>query len=311
MTQSINKIKNVVCIKKRQLNITTITLELLNISQSKIIFFNWHIICFNDLTKEIIMVKNEIKIKLFNDLQIKVYENRCEGAFNKVCWADCEKIASLIQISLEELFPEAEVFTPIYQNKLSNEELELGIDIWIEYIDLAPALLNNITFYILNSIQNESLDQDLFRDFELIDQSIKDVLQPIIINFIEKNKGKRIIQPIEIKVADEKFVVTGQYKKTFSDVVYLEPISIKGKIDGLIKSKTKINIIDKNTTIVAYYDFERFFYELHKILGSNQQINFILQPITNKNNKTDYIVSEFHPSVDTYDENELNFNEKI
>ena len=209
------------------------------------------------------------------------------------------------------MFPEAEVFTPIYQNKLSNEELEHGIDIWIEYIDLAPALLNNITFYILNSIQNESLDQDLFRDFEIIDQSIKDVLQPIIINFIEKNKGKRIIQPIEIKVEDEKFVVSGQYKKTFSDVVYLEPISIKGKIDGLIKSKTKINIIDKNTTIVAYYDFERFFYELHKILGSNQQINFILQPITNKNNKTDYIVSEFHPSVDTYDENELNFNEKI
>lgn len=254
------------------------------------------------------MSKSGINIKLFNDLPIKIVENRCEGAFNRVCWSDVEKISSLIQIALEELFPEAEIFTPIYQNKVSNEELELGIDVWIENIELDSSLLNNIVFFILGSIKSDGDSQDLFRDFNQIDLAIKDTLQPLIINFIEKNKGKHIQQPLEINVAGEKFVLSGQYKKMISDVIYLEPISQIGKIDGLIISKTKINIIIENkTNLVAYYDFERCFYELHKLLGSTQKINFNLQPITNKNNKTDLYISDFHPTEDPYDENELNF----
>lgn len=244
------------------------------------------------------MKTNLINIKLLNDLSVNVVQNKWNGSFNKIGWSDLDKISAFIVIALAEIYPSSEIVTNIYLEKISDVAVATGIEIIPNSKEINTDLLTKIVYFLLQSVLAEIKAADLFDEFKLEDQSIEDKAQPVVLSFIEKQKGKTISQPILIVLAKEKFLVAGKYRSIAKDVQYLDKTKVSGKIDAITIRKNKCEIMDdKKNIISAYFDFDSLFFELYKSLGNNDNHLFELQPVVNKNNKIDFLLSKISPYI--------------
>lgn len=235
-----------------------------------------------------------VNINLINELEVIVHNDCWEGSFNKIFWNDLENISALIHLGLQELYVDANISSRA-NFKLSDGKISAGFDIVSDCENIVVSELTKEVFYLLQSVVSRNDKQDFFSEDFLVDQSKIEVLTPLIISFIDRNKGKRLRQPVVVIVGDKKFIVSKKFRSLAKDIKYLEPKTIVGVLDGIIISKNQLIIIDDNKNkIPVYFTFERYFNELHHLHGSTGYINFDVRPVLNKQNKIDYFIQGFN-----------------
>lgn len=240
------------------------------------------------------MINNSIFINLLNGLDIKVEEKKVLGEIHKIKWDDAIRLSSLIRQSLEKLYPNTKFVTCDYLG-INNEETATGIQINYFGDEVKYEEISEVVHHVVSAVlsKNQSKTKDLFLNSQVVTETIKDAISPVIQTFIESNPRKNIAVPVSIQTHNQKITVQGQYIKHKQDKRFLENIKITAQIDILGRKSTKFTAVNHTEkTLTIFYDPKDFF-ELHELQGKNELAEFELQPVQ-ENGRIDYMLKSIN-----------------
>ena len=233
--------------------------------------------------------KNDILIYHADNYYVEHIDNRIEGNFNKLYWADLNKITDAILNLVDTNCGKAEAvsyFTVNGTNKLliGNRISILPDDVNIDVKPIVTTFLRAIT-------KSDNFSGDLFtQNLSPFD----DIIKKEVCDFLLLNGNKPIRQGFEVKTDDILIKMAGRFGQLANREQSLDdpPQVHLALVDGLVKHQRAVHLkLASQKIIVAYFN-EIDFPQLHQLMLSEKAQQFTIQNKFDAGGKKDlYLIS--------------------
>lgn len=231
----------------------------------------------------------DILIYRTESVYVELIDNRFEGDLNRVIWSELDKIAfALVNIinntganaEAVSYFSITEKNTVCVGKRITTISGDNNIDVEL----LAVTFLNAIT-------KGDNLSGDLFEQHS---SHFNEIVKKESRNFLTQHSNKPIKQSLEISTGNSKLNMMGKYAQLTDREQNLDdpPEVHIAVVDGLVKHHRAVHLkLASQKIVVAYYD-HCYFFELHRLMLSEQTQLFTIQNRYDANGKNDwYLIS--------------------